>query len=452
MMSQKSSRPLNAILGDLPPSEGEDNFETAFERIHASWYDMVSHNRTIEAALSRQLPYLQYTFLSRLLRRDFSTAKEAENLADYIHFEYKKKLHTILVFRICPDIFPTQQMDLPFYMACRMAVKEALLLLRPYVLCTEWGTDQIVCLYTTDISQAESIPEQIPHLVQELSHTLPTEICDRLCLYVGTTVSSLHEVARSFENCQAMFQARPAAANAPFSILWYHEESARPSSYFYPYEVRSNIIQYALSGDEAQLHDALHQLLNHNIVESALPPLLFALFLNDLESTLFAILTRLELPQETYQEVYQELEMFSHLDDLQKMHHICDLFKQLCLLASQRNAAQESHFMDSVTSYIREHYVSPDLSLVGVADHFHINESYLSLSFKQHTNTNFSTYLETLRMERAKVLLHTTDKTITEIAKDSGYYSSNSFCRAFKRFWGYTPTQCRNGQIPTPSS
>lgn len=347
LMSQKSSRPLNAILGDLPPSEGEDNFETAFERIHASWYDMVSHNRTIEAALSRQLPYLQYTFLSRLLRRDFSTAKEAENLADYIHFEYKKKLHTILVFRICPDIFPTQQMDLPFYMACRMAVKEALLLLRPYVLSTEWGTDQIVCLYTTDISQAESIPEQIPHLVQELSHTLPTGICDRLCLYVGTTVSSLHEVARSFENCQAMFQARPAAANAPFSILWYHEESARPSSYFYPYEVRSNIIQYALSGDEAQLHDALHQLLNHNIVESALPPLLFALFLNDLESTLFAILTRLELPQETYQEVYQELEMFSHLDDLQKMHRICDLFKQLCLLASQRNAAQESHFMDS---------------------------------------------------------------------------------------------------------
>ena len=336
-------------------------------------------------------------------------------------------------------------MDLSFYIACRMAIKEAIQTLYPNMLCTEHGTNQIVCLYTTDSSEQNTHFRDVSDLTKKLAETLPSEIYNNLYIYVGDTVSSLHEIVRSFENCQAMLQAKPSDPDG-LPVIWYKKEASLPTSYFYPYEVRASIIQSTLSGEEDNLHDTLHNLLNHNIVDHTLPSLLFQMFLNDLVSTLFTILSKMNLPQETYQQIYQELESLTHLDDLQKMHRICSLFNQLCSLASTRNAMAEFVFIDSVTAYIRKNYVSPDLSLTKIADHFHINESYLSLSFKQHTGNNFSTYLETLRMEHAKALLCTTDHTIAEIAEASGYYSSNSFCRAFKRFWGYTPTQCRSGK------
>lgn len=447
LMSQTSSRPLNAILGELPPAGEENSSETAFERIRSSWYDLTTRNKTIEEALTGQLPYLQYTFLSRLLRRDFSSLREAEKLADFIHFDYKNKQHTILLIRICPDTLPIQQMDLTFYMACRMAITEAIQIMCPQMLYTEHGTDQIVCLYTMDASGQTTLKEAVASFSHRLSEILPADIYRNLCIYVGKTIFSLNEIVASFESCQAMYQSQPSDSEG-LPIVWYHEEAALPASYFYSYDMRVNLIQYTLSGEEGHLHDTLHDLLNHNILETTLPALLFQMFLNDLTSTLFTILVRMNLPQETYQEKYQELENLSHLDNLQKMHCICQLFQQFCHLASSRNAAAESEFIRSVTAYLQENYVSPELSLAGVAHHFHVNESYLSLSFKQHTGTNFSTYLETLRMDRAKILLCTTDQTITDIASACGYYSSNSFCRAFKRFWGYTPTQCRNGQMP----
>lgn len=456
LMSRTSSQPLNALLGELPPAEEETDFETAFERIHASWSEMASRNQTIEQALAGQLPYLQYTFLARLLRRDFSSEEEARTLADYIHFDYKDRLHTVLILRISSDILPTQQMDLAYYMTCKVAIKEALQTLSPDMLCTEPGSDQIVCLHTLaaaadTVSDEEKIRAQlraeITDLARQLKETLPAKVYDSLHIYVGSTVSSLQGITVSYENCQSMFQARPFPAEA-LPIIWHRRETAASASYFYPYDVRANIIRFTLAGDEEAMHDALHDILNRNIVENSLPTLLFQMFLNDLESTLFAILAKMSLKSEDYQEMYRKLEGLLHLDDLQKMHRICSLFNQLCTLAASQNAMAESDFIRSVTAYIQENYASPDLSLTGTADHFHVNESYLSLSFKQYTGTNFSTYLETLRMEKARMLLCTTEQTIAKIAAANGYYSSNTFCRAFKRFWGFTPTQCRSGQTP----
>ena len=446
LMSSKSSRPLNALLEELPANE-ESPVENAFERIHSSWYNIISRTQTMESTLTGHLPYLQYTFLSRLLQRDFSSLNEVETLADYIHFDYRNKCYTILLFRIYCDILPTQKVDLTFYMACRLALKEALKVLCPHMLCTEHGTDQVVCLYAMPVSESASLTEHISMLATEVKKMLPDEVCNNLYLYIGNTVTSLRDVVNSFENCQSIFQNRRSVSDS-FPVIWYNENTSPSASYFYPYDVRSNIIQYTLYGREDSLHEALHNLLNRNIIENTLPPLLLQIFLNDLTSTLYTILDRLNPPQDTWQDIYQKLEELTHLDDLQKLHHICSLFQRLCAEASRRNAAAESDFINSVTVYLHENFASPDLSLTGVADYFHVNESYLSLSFKQHTGTNFSIYLETLRMKQAKMFLHTTERTITDIAASVGYYSSNTFCRAFKRFWGYTPTQCRTGQVP----
>lgn len=445
LMSRNSSLPLDTILKTLPPTQTEEKEKTVFDRITSSWSELVSQNHTIEEMISRQIPFLQHTFLTRLLKSDFSSLQETQNLADCIHFDYHNKNYTVLVFRLFPYALPSQGMNLSYYLACRMAVTEKINQYRPDFLCTEHDTDQIVCLSVSEPQTAEQQTEEIRSLIRNLKESLPRELYNHLHVSVGSTVSSLTEIVSSYGICQTMLSSENFdSENLP--IQWNTSEKMAPASYFYPYEAKANLIRFVLSGEIQSLREALHNLFSQNIMERSLPPFLYQMFLNELISTLFSILTRMSLPSDTYQELYRELEGITHQDDLQKTHYICTMFDRLCSLAASLAETTESNFVDSVTSYIRKNFVSPELSLTGVADAFHVNESYLSFAFKKHTRTNFSIYLEKLRMDFSRELLLSTDRTIADIASASGYYSSNSFCRAFKRFWGYTPTQCRNGE------
>jgi|GEM_PF-1373967 len=83
-----------------------------------------------------------------------------------------------------------------------------------------------------------------------------------------------------------------------------------------------------------------------------------------------------------------------------------------------------------------------DLSLDTIAMEAGVSVSQLSKAFKQMTGTNYMDYLTTVRMNRCKELLLTTDLRIHEIAEAAGYQPSY-FNRMFKKLEGVTPGQYR---------
>ena len=117
--------------------------------------------------------------------------------------------------------------------------------------------------------------------------------------------------------------------------------------------------------------------------------------------------------------------------------------------AEARGRAAEAEarprMIDEISAYIREHYSEAEMTLASVAERFHISESHLSFSFKAQQGTNFFSYVESLRIARAKTLLREDNQKICDIARMVGYSSVNSFCRAFKRSTGESATDYRNG-------
>lgn len=95
-----------------------------------------------------------------------------------------------------------------------------------------------------------------------------------------------------------------------------------------------------------------------------------------------------------------------------------------------------------VLDYLDKHY-GEDINLNIVADKLNLTSSYLSSTFKEKTGINFSEYLNTLRIERAKELLMNLDLRIQDIALQVGYQNVNSFIRMFKRSSGLTPGEYR---------
>lgn len=69
--------------------------------------------------------------------------------------------------------------------------------------------------------------------------------------------------------------------------------------------------------------------------------------------------------------------------------------------------------------------------------------SYFSRTFKNVTGKTFSEFLEDIRLDNAKKLLLTTDKSVAEIAFESGYNDTCYFIAEFRKKSGVTPKQFR---------
>lgn len=83
-----------------------------------------------------------------------------------------------------------------------------------------------------------------------------------------------------------------------------------------------------------------------------------------------------------------------------------------------------------------------------ISDEFQISESYFSHLFKEKKGVNFSTYLESIRLNEASRLIRETDISLNELYLSVGYNNANSFRRAFKKIYGMTPSAMRDTKSP----
>lgn len=84
-----------------------------------------------------------------------------------------------------------------------------------------------------------------------------------------------------------------------------------------------------------------------------------------------------------------------------------------------------------------------ELHLAEVAGHLGVSPEHLARVFKQQTGQTLFTYLQHLRLEKAKTLLIGSDKSIGAIAALTGFSSLALFSRVFKRHIGASPLQYR---------
>ena len=109
---------------------------------------------------------------------------------------------------------------------------------------------------------------------------------------------------------------------------------------------------------------------------------------------------------------------------------------------SETGRIVESEVITAAMTYINNHY-SQDLSLEDVAGFAGFSRYYFSRSFKKQTGYSFKDYLCQKRLQVAMDLLIRTDKSMKDVAADSGFGSVATFNRVFREKKGCTPTQFR---------
>ncbi len=117
------------------------------------------------------------------------------------------------------------------------------------------------------------------------------------------------------------------------------------------------------------------------------------------------------------------------------------LFEQL--YTQTRQEQTQNNPIDDAIQYIRAHVGEP-LTLQGLSDMTCLSPCYFSHSFKRQTGFSPMEYVINTRIDRAKILLVRTSKTISEIACEVGYSTGSSLTNLFIKRVGISPKAFRN--------
>lgn len=90
---------------------------------------------------------------------------------------------------------------------------------------------------------------------------------------------------------------------------------------------------------------------------------------------------------------------------------------------------------------------SRTFTLGKMAESVNLSAPYFCYLFKTITGVSPAKYLKSLRMQQAATLLTTTFLSVKEIVRRVGLADESHFVRDFKRLYGATPSEYRNGAL-----
>jgi len=100
----------------------------------------------------------------------------------------------------------------------------------------------------------------------------------------------------------------------------------------------------------------------------------------------------------------------------------------------------ETKFLDKIITVIHNNIVQADFGPLQLAQKSHFSESQLYRKLKATSGKSTAMFIRSIRLQKGRELIQTTDKTISEVAYDVGFNDPSYFSRAFKEEFGSAPS------------
>jgi AraC-like DNA-binding protein len=100
-----------------------------------------------------------------------------------------------------------------------------------------------------------------------------------------------------------------------------------------------------------------------------------------------------------------------------------------------------AHAARRAAAFIAEHLTESDLSTARIAEALAFNADYLGRAFRVAFNETLTEHIHRLRIDRARMLFRSTNRSIERVAGEVGFSDDRYFRRIFKRRVGLAPGQ-----------
>lgn len=116
--------------------------------------------------------------------------------------------------------------------------------------------------------------------------------------------------------------------------------------------------------------------------------------------------------------------------------------KKLTLTLPETEAHSENElFMTKTVNYIYDNLANPQLSVELLSEYMKISRASLYNKIIEYTGMSPVDFIKSVKLGKAKDLLEKTDKTVAEIAHETGFANANYFTKVFKTKYMMTPTE-----------
>ncbi len=136
-----------------------------------------------------------------------------------------------------------------------------------------------------------------------------------------------------------------------------------------------------------------------------------------------------------------KIHKFTKIDELS--YWLSTIMTRFSNLVLSLRSPKHSDAIYRAIDYIRANFTEK-ITLEDVADEIYLSPAYFSKIFKEQTESNFTQYLNKLRIEKSKSLLQNTKIPIVDIAGMVGYEDQSYFTKVFKKNTGNSPGKYRN--------
>jgi len=305
---------------------------------------------------------------------------------------------------------------------------------------TETENKNISIIININAEDAEAALVRINELSGEAIESIKNTLGLSYTIGIGSVYSSVEDISKAFMEATRSLEYRILGRYG--AVIQYSSVAKSDQVYYFPIELEVRMIRYFKAGELENVLKALNYIYEENVIRRHLSPdILKLLFSNMIGVVARVIIDELKTD---YKSVFREdFNPNSYLNDCNTVDEIKDklirIFTNLCNFINNNKKSHNTGLANNIQTFIKKRYKDPNLCLQMIAEEFNISVPYLSRFFKEQTGENLNSYLNNIRIEKAKGLLVNTDMTISEVAKNVGFTNDSSFIRVFKKHTSTTP-------------
>ena len=125
-------------------------------------------------------------------------------------------------------------------------------------------------------------------------------------------------------------------------------------------------------------------------------------------------------------------------------HYLCGIIWEifgLLIQNSKKDTSAANNYIKPAMTIMELYYFDTKLTVTEIASRLRISQEHFSRIFKEETGSSPKKYLNGIRMQKAVEFLTQSDDTVTQIAKKVGFPDTFAFSRAFRNYYGCSPTE-----------
>lgn len=267
---------------------------------------------------------------------------------------------------------------------------------------------------------------------------------DILFLAYSPTISSLSEIHEAYEICRRLMQRRFFCQEnqhvLSYADLPVQTSSPLPLNSAFAKSYSDKLVQLIQSFNRRRIAETLQEISDSLYISpepiDAIKYFLIDIFLQ-IKQSVSNNYSTIEIPFAHNASIIETLTNMYHLYEI--LAYFQEQFEMI--MRAIGNNSSES-VLDDILYYINHNY-QESIKLESLSNLFGYNTSYLGKLFKEHVGQNFNSYLDSVRIKQATILLDTTDLRVYEVSARVGYKNVDYFQQKFRKITGINPSEYR---------